>query len=72
MILAIHSDAVYCNEKNACSQAGGHFSLSNDKKKPPNNGAILTNTTIIKALMSSAAEAKLGTLYLNAKEAVYL
>jgi hypothetical protein len=72
MILAVHSDAGYCNEKNACSQAGGHFFLSNDKKNPPNNGAILTNATIIKAVMSSAAKAKLGALYLNAKEAIYL
>jgi hypothetical protein len=42
------------------------------KKIPPNNGAILMNATIIKAVMSSAAEAKLGALYLNAKEVVYL
>jgi hypothetical protein len=72
MILAVHSDAGYCNKKNARSRAGGHFFLSNDKKIPPNNGAILTNATIIKAVMSSAAKAELGALYLNAKEAVYL
>jgi hypothetical protein len=30
------------------------------------------NVTIIKAVMSSAAEAKLGALFLNIKEAVYL
>jgi hypothetical protein len=72
MILAVHSDAGYCNKKNARSQAGGHFFLSNDKQTPSNNGAILTNATIIKAVMSSAAEAELGALYLNAKEAIYL
>ena len=72
MILAVHSDAGYCNKKNERSQAGGHFFLSNDENFPPNNGVILTNATIIKAVMSSAAEAKLGALYLNAKEAVYL
>jgi hypothetical protein len=32
----------------------------------------MTNATIIKAVMSSAAEAELGALFLNAKEAVYL
>jgi hypothetical protein len=63
MILVIHSDAGYCNEKNARSRAGGHFFLSNDKLIPPNNGAILTNATIIKAVMSSAAKAKLGALF---------
>jgi len=72
MILAIHSDAGYCNKKNARSRAGGHFFLSNDEPFPPNNGAIHTNATIIKAVMSSAAEAELGALFLNAKEAVYL
>ncbi len=72
MILVIHSDAGYCNKKKSRSQAGGHFFLSNKDNFPPNNGAIFTNATIIKAVMASAAEAELGALYLNAKEAVYL
>ena len=70
--MAIHSDAGYCNEINSRSRAGGHFFLSDDVDNPPNNGAILTKATIIKAVMSSAAEAELGALFLNAKEAVYL
>ncbi len=72
MILAIHSDAGYANEKKSRCRAGGHFFLSNDDKFPPNNGAILTTATIIKAVMSWAAEAELGALYINAKDAVYL
>ncbi len=68
MILVVHSDAEYCNTKKSRSQAGGHFFLSNEDKFPPNNGAIFTNMTIIKAVMASAAEAKLGALYLNAKK----
>ncbi len=72
MILAVHSNAGYCNEKNAHSQAVGHFFLSNDEPFPPNNGPILTQASIIKAVMSSAAEVELGALFLNAKEAVYL
>jgi hypothetical protein len=72
MILAMHSDAGYCNEKKSRSQVGGHFFLSNDNDFPPNNGAILTIATIIKEVMSSAAEAELGALYFNAKEAVYI
>ena len=47
MILAIHSNAGYCNKKNARSRVGGHFFLSNNDQFPPNNGAI-TNATIIK------------------------
>ncbi len=72
IILNVRSDAGYLNENKACSQAGGHFFLSNNDTSPPNNRAILTNTTIIKAVMSSVAEAELGALYLNAKEATYL
>ena len=48
MILAVHNDAGYANEKKARSHAGGHFCLSSNKPDPPNNGAILTNATIIK------------------------
>jgi hypothetical protein len=72
MILAVHSNAGYCNEKNSQSQARGHFFLSNNNKYPPKIGAILTIAMIIKAVMSSAAEAKLGALSLNARKAVYL
>ena len=72
MILNVHSDAGYLNKKKARSRAGGHFPLSNNTDSPPNNGAILTNTTIIKTVMSSAAEAELGALYINTKEAIYL
>jgi hypothetical protein len=72
MILAVHSDAGYCNERKAHRRAGGHFPLSSDETFPPNNGAILTNATIIKAVMSSAAEAELGAIYLNAREAIHL
>jgi hypothetical protein len=48
------------------------FFLSKDENFPPNNGAIETIATIIKAVMSLAAEAELGALFTNAKEAVYL
>ncbi len=72
MILNVHCDAGYLNEKKARSRAGGHFFLSNNDTPPHNNGPILTNATIIKVVMSSVAKAELGALYLNAKEATYL
>jgi hypothetical protein len=72
MIPAVHHDAGFCNKKKSCSQAGGHFILSNNTNFPPNNGAIMTMATIIIAVMSSAAEAELGALYLNARKSVYL
>ena len=70
MVLAIHSDASYLSESKARSRAGGHFYLSNNSQFPPNNGAVLNLSTIIDAVMSSAAEAELGALYINAREAV--
>jgi hypothetical protein len=72
MILCIHSDAGYCNEKNSSSWARGHFFLSNNEQFPPNSGAIMTNATIVKAVVLSAAEAELGVLFLNAKEGAYM
>ena len=70
MVLAIHSDASYLNESKARSRAGGHFFLSNDNEYPPNNGAVLNTAKIIRAVMSSAAEAEIGAMYINAREAV--
>jgi hypothetical protein len=72
MILAVHSDASYLSETKACSRAGGHCFLSENDDVPRNNGAILTIAQIIKAVMSSAAEAELGALYINAKEIIPL
>ena len=72
MILAVHSDASYLSESLARSRVGGHFFMSKDVESPPNNGAVHTVAKIIKAVMSSAAEAELGGLYINAREAVPL
>ena len=70
MVLADHSDASYLSETNARSRAGGHFFMSNDDAIPSNSGAILTISQIINAVMSSAAEAEIGALYINCKEAI--
>ncbi len=72
MVLAAHSDASYLSETNARSRAGGHFFLSENDHYPNNNGAVLTIAQIIKAVMSSAAEAELGALYINAREVIPL
>ncbi len=70
MVLAVHSNASYLNEEEARSQAGGHHFLSEDLPFPPNNGAIHNVAEIIKGVMSSAAEAELGAMYINACKAV--
>ncbi len=70
MVLAIHSDASYLSEPNARSRAGGHMFMATDKDIPKNNGAVLNISQIIRAVMSSAADAELGALFINAKTAV--
>ena len=70
MVLAVHSDASYLNEEEARSRAGGHHFLSENVPFPPNNGAIHNVAEIIKGVMSSAAEAELGAMYINARKAV--
>ena len=58
MVLAVHSDASYLNEEVACSRAGSH------------NGVIPNVAEIIKGVMSSAAKAELGVMYINARKVV--
>jgi hypothetical protein len=70
MVLVIHSDATYLSKPKACSQAGGHFFLSSGIADSINNGAVLNLAQLIKAVMSSAAEAELGALYINVCKAV--
>ena len=71
MILQIHTDASYLSEPKARSRAAGHYFLG--WLPQPNqpirlNGAIYTLCTVLKFVASSAAEAELGTLFLNIKE----
>jgi hypothetical protein len=70
MVLAVHSNASYLSEPSAHSRVGGHFFCSADVDDPPNNGAVLNISKILKAFMSSVAKAKLGALYINAREAI--
>jgi hypothetical protein len=70
MVLAIHSYVSYLSEPKSCSCAGGHMFMAGKDKNPINNGAVLNISQIIRAVMSSAAEAELGALFTNAKTAV--
>ena len=70
MVLAVHSDASYLNEEEARSRASRHHFLSEDVPFPPNNGAIHNVAEIINGVMSLAAEAELGAMYINARKAV--
>ena len=75
MVLQVSSDAAYLVLPGAKSRAGGHFFLSDGvvEENPieiATNGPVHTLCKTIKNIMSSAAEAELGALYMNAREAV--
>jgi hypothetical protein len=75
MIFNVHSDASYLSAPHACSCAGGYFflgSLPVDGDPIKLNGAIHITCTILKLVAESAAEAKLGALFLNAQGAKVL
>ena len=72
MVLNVHSDASYLTAAKARSRAGGHYFLGSipiDGHPIKLNAAIHSLCTILKMVVSSAAEAELGALFLNAKEA---
>jgi hypothetical protein len=72
MILHIHSDASYLLEANTHSRACGHFFMGwrADPTKPIKlNWAFFTLCAILCFVIASAAEAKLGALFLNCKRA---
>jgi hypothetical protein len=70
MVLVIHSNVLYLSKPKARCRAGGHMFMAGIEEIPFNNGVILNISQIIRAVMSSAAEAELAALFINAKTAV--
>ena len=65
MVLAGHINASYLSEANYLSRAGVHFFMTDKSESPHNNSAVITISQIIKAVMSSAAEAELFAIFIN-------
>ena len=62
---------LYLTAPKAQSHVGGHFYLGNHPRpETPDilNGAVLTIAGILKNVVSSAAEAEIGGLYVNTRE----
>ena len=71
MIMNVHFDTSYLSEANARSRACGHFFMGwipKDGDPIRLNGAFFTMCAILRFIVASAAEAKLGALFLNCKE----
>lgn len=67
MILNVHSDASYLTEPKTRSRTGGHFFLSSNRGNAENNGANLNIAKIMKHMISLAAEAELGAVFINTR-----
>jgi hypothetical protein len=66
MILNIHSDLSHLSETGACIRACGHFFMGwmpKDNELIQLNSAFYMNSTIMRFVVASAAEAKLGALF---------
>jgi hypothetical protein len=73
MILRVHSDASYLSEAKARSCAGGLYYMGPaDIDNADLNSAVLTSTSIMKPVLSSASEAEIGALFDNCKKATIL
>ena len=70
MVLNVHSDASYLVEPKARSRAGGHYFMSDNAPDPADNGAVLNIAQVMKHVMSSAAEAEIGALFINSRQAI--
>ena len=78
MIIYIHSDSSYLAETRAHSRAGRHYFLGDKRpvmttpptNRPRLNGPIHSISRIMSNMMGSAAEAKIGAVYINGQEAV--
>jgi len=76
MLLAVESDASYLSVIKARSRAAGFYFLSNRRSSTADpaepykaNGAVHVLCHIMREVLSSAAEAELGALFHNGKEA---
>ena len=72
MVLNVHSDASFQSANRTRSRAGGYFFIADipqDDQPIKINGAVHVLCTILKLVGASAAEAELGALFYNAKEA---
>ncbi len=73
MIMNIYLDVSYLSESKARSRACGHFFMGSapiNRQPIKLNGAFYTNSVILKFVVASAAEAKLGALFHNCQDGI--
>ena len=70
MILVIHSDASYLSEPKVRSRAGYYWFMLSNCPIAPDNGKVSNIAQLIKIVMTSAVEAEICALCINAQEVV--
>ena len=70
MVLHLQSDASYLSRNNARSVSGTIFYTGNISKPEFINGSVHALSTIIPAVVASAAEAEYAALFMAARDAV--
>ena len=68
-IVQIFADASYLSVSRAHIRSGGYHYLGNKLDDPPNNGDINTIFKIVMNVMGLAADAEIGSTYINAQDA---
>jgi hypothetical protein len=73
----VFSNASYASEPKARSRVGGYYYLDGKDNPQPGkslklNGAIHVESRIMRNVMTSAAEAEIGGLFINGQEASYI
>jgi hypothetical protein len=63
---------IFLKGKHKGGQGGFYMESNTDKANRLTNGAILIISTVLKHIISSAAEAEIGALFLNTKEGTVL
>ena len=69
-VLWINTDDLYLSVSRAHTWADWHQYLSNNSYDPPSYGYINTISKIMGNIMGSAAEAEIGSTYINAQDTV--
>ena len=70
MVLAINSDASYPTEPKARSRASGRYYMADEEEEEAKNGPVHNVAQIIRNVMTSAADAEIGALYINSSQAI--
>ena len=68
MVFKVHNDTLHLSKPKARIQAVGNFFLEVDTSNTTKNGTVLNIAQIIKAVITSAAEAELCALFINSRE----